>query len=77
MPTRDRIDGEKRDNLERAITAYERGAGVYTLERFPQQYAMTQNNLGNAYRDRLDGEKRDNLERAIACLRARRCGSTP
>jgi len=39
---------------------------VYTFEAFPEDWAMTQNNLAIAYSDRIRGEKAENLERAIA-----------
>ena len=53
-------------NVEIAIAAYEQALGVYTRESFPEDWAMTQNNLGNAYLNRLWGERGENLERAIA-----------
>jgi len=36
-------------NLKRAIRAYKEALKVYTLELYPGQYAMVQNNLANAY----------------------------
>jgi tetratricopeptide (TPR) repeat protein len=57
------------DNLERAIACYEQALQMYTRQAFPQDWAMTQNNLGNAYRDRIWGNRADNLERAIACYK--------
>jgi hypothetical protein len=33
---------------------------------FPEEWAMTQNNLGHAYSNRIRGERADNLEQAIA-----------
>ena len=57
------------DRLERAIACYEQALQIYTRKAFPQDWAMTQNNLGNAYRDRIRGNRADNLERAIACYR--------
>ena len=43
---------------------------VRTREAFPQDWAMTQNNLGNAYRDRIQGSRAENLEAAIKALEA-------
>ncbi|MFB2805240.1 CHAT domain-containing protein, partial [Microcystis sp. BLCC-F209] len=37
-------------------------------DSFPYEWAMTQNNLGNAYSDRIRGEKAENLELAIVAL---------
>ncbi|MGK7874829.1 MAG: CHAT domain-containing protein [Xenococcaceae cyanobacterium] len=55
--------------MEIALAGYQIALTVYTRERFPVQWAMTQNNLGNAYGDRIAGERRENLELAIACYR--------
>ncbi|MFK0733931.1 MAG: CHAT domain-containing protein, partial [Gloeotrichia echinulata HAB0833] len=67
---RDRILGERADNLEKAIAAYQAALEVYTREAFPVEWASTQNNLGTAYRDRILGERADNLEKAIATYSA-------
>ena len=40
---------EKADYMKAAIKTYQKALEVWTLERFPMDYAMTQNNLGNAY----------------------------
>jgi CHAT domain-containing protein len=65
-----RIRGEKADNLERAICAYRKALSVYTPQAFPQEWAMTQNNLGTAYHQRIREEKAENLELAIAAFLA-------
>ena len=41
--------GNRAENLEIAITGYEIALTVFTRERFAIDWAMTQNNLGNAY----------------------------
>ena len=46
----DRINGSRAENLERAIEFYQAALTVYTLEDFPEKWAMTQNNLAAAYR---------------------------
>ncbi|MCG6138905.1 MAG: tetratricopeptide repeat protein [Nostoc sp. LLA-1] len=43
---------------------------VFTQEAFPQEWAETQNNLGNSYRHRIKGDKAENIEIAIACYQA-------
>ncbi len=59
--------GSRRDNLRRAIAAYEQALEHYTPQTAPLDYAMTQNNLGNAYRDLAAVEDRaGNLRRALA-----------
>ncbi|MBE9258762.1 tetratricopeptide repeat protein [Dolichospermum sp. LEGE 00246] len=65
-PYSDRIRGDKAENLEIAIAAYTQALEVYTRTNFPEQWAMTQNNLGIAYGDRIRGDKAENLEYAIA-----------
>nr|MCU0551580.1 CHAT domain-containing protein [Leptolyngbya sp. Prado105] len=60
-----RIRGERADNLERAITTYEQALQVRTRDAFPEDWAVTQNNLAIAYADRIRGERADNLEQAI------------
>ncbi|MEA5562758.1 CHAT domain-containing protein, partial [Planktothrix agardhii] len=62
----DHIRGERAENLERAIKYYEAALKVYTRTAFPENWAMTQNNLATAYSDRIRGERAENLERAIA-----------
>jgi tetratricopeptide (TPR) repeat protein len=62
--------GNKASNMEIAITGYEIALEVYTRNAFPVNWAMTQNNLGNAYSNRILGERADNLELAISAYRA-------
>jgi tetratricopeptide (TPR) repeat protein len=59
--------GNIANNLEITIIAYQIVLTVYTQTAFPQDWAMTQNNLGVAYSDRLVGDKAENIERAIEC----------
>jgi len=61
--------GNKANNLEIEIAGYETVAKVFTRSYFPQDWAMLQNNLGNAYSDRLKGDPAQNLEMAIACFK--------
>ncbi|MEI2583635.1 CHAT domain-containing protein [Scytonema sp. PRP1] len=58
--------GDKASNMEIAIAGYEAVLTVFTRQAFPQQWAMTQNNLAAAYSDRILGEKAQNIEMAIA-----------
>ncbi|MEH1912126.1 CHAT domain-containing protein, partial [Nostoc sp.] len=52
--------------IELAIAAYNQALEVYTRSAFPVNWAMTQNNLGNAYGERIFGERAENIELAIA-----------
>ncbi|MEH2182001.1 CHAT domain-containing protein, partial [Nostoc sp.] len=63
---RDRILGERAENIELAIAAFNQALEVRTLSAFPVNWATTQNNLGNAYRDRILGERAENIKLAIA-----------
>ena len=64
---RNRIRGERAENLESAIACSQEALKVYTFDAFPVDWAMTQNNLANAYLYRIRGERAENLESAIAC----------
>ncbi len=44
-------DGDRAENLRRAIECYEKALRVYTEEHFPQDWAMTQGNMALARRD--------------------------
>jgi len=65
-----RIRGERADNLEKAIAAYEAALMVFTREALPREWATTQNSLANAFVNRIRGERADNLEKAIAAYEA-------
>ena len=58
--------GNQADNIEIAITGYDIVSSVYTRPTYPKNWAMTKNNLGNAYLNRIRGNKADNIEIAIA-----------
>lgn len=52
-------------NREVAIAGYLAISKIFTLEKYPEDWALLQNNLGAAYRNRGRGNKTDNIERAI------------
>jgi CHAT domain-containing protein len=56
-------------NKEIAIAGYKIALNVFTFDAFPKKWAMTQNNLANAYIDRIRGDIAGNLEVAITCYR--------
>ncbi|MEO1376862.1 MAG: hypothetical protein AAFW70_21715 [Cyanobacteria bacterium J06635_10] len=58
------------DNLEIAIAGYEVVNSVFTYANYPEQWAATQYNLGNAYCSRIRGQKAENIEKAIDCFNA-------
>ncbi len=57
--------GNKASNMEIAVASYETVLKVFTREAFPQDWAMTQNNLATAYRNRIKGDIAENIELAI------------
>jgi CHAT domain-containing protein/tetratricopeptide (TPR) repeat protein len=61
----DRIRGERAENIDIAIDHYNQALQVYTREAFPEQWAMTRNNLAIAYTDRIRGERAENIDIAI------------
>lgn len=54
------------ENIARAIRAYEEALRIRTIEKYPVEYAVTQNNLGTAYCCLAEASDREgNLSRAI------------
>ncbi|MFO7092314.1 tetratricopeptide repeat protein, partial [Limnospira platensis] len=62
--------GSRANNLEIAVAAYRAALSVYTRDAFPEDWALTQMNLGFTYKNRIRGERKQNLEEAISCYRA-------
>ncbi len=58
--------GNKGENQERAIAAYQSAVEVTERHGLRVDWAMAQNNLGAAYRKRARGDNADNVEKAIA-----------
>lgn len=61
-------DGDRADNVERAIEALKDALTVRTRERMPAEWARTRSNLANAYSDRIYGDRAENVECTIAGL---------
>ena len=60
------VELEKAEYMKTAIQAYEEALKVTIINRFPMDYAMTQNNIGNAYRTLAEAEsKAENCQKAI------------
>jgi CHAT domain-containing protein len=60
----ERILGDKIQNQERAIAAYQAALQIYTPETYPERWAKTQSDLGNAYR------KLAQIANALTCFEA-------
>ncbi|MGA0197947.1 MAG: CHAT domain-containing protein [Prochlorotrichaceae cyanobacterium] len=54
------------DSLEIAIVGYRLASEIFTQDRYPEQWAITQNNLAIAYSVRIRGDRAENIEQAIA-----------
>ncbi|RQH04289.1 CHAT domain-containing protein [Okeania hirsuta] len=62
---KNRIKGNKADNIESAIKCYQAAWNVYTEPKYPQQWAMIQHYLGLVFYRRIKGNKAGNIELAI------------
>ncbi len=58
--------GNRASNLEIAIIGYELILTIFTPDKFPQDWAKTQNNLGNTYYYKITGNRAENIDAAIA-----------
>ncbi|MCC3584264.1 MULTISPECIES: CHAT domain-containing protein [unclassified Microcoleus] len=65
--------GDRANNLEGAIAFYTAALIVYTRDAFPEDWAMTQNNLAVAYSHRIKGEKAENIEQSMECYQSALC----
>ncbi|MEO1429414.1 MAG: tetratricopeptide repeat protein [Cyanobacteria bacterium J06633_8] len=59
--------GNKADNLEIAIKGYQVALTYFNRDKYPEEWAGTQNNLGNALVERIIGDEADNLDEGIKC----------
>ena len=59
--------GNKAENLEIAIIGYQVALTYFNRENYPEEWAGTQNNLGNALVERITGEETTNLDEGIKC----------
>jgi tetratricopeptide (TPR) repeat protein len=62
--------GDRTANLRQAIECFEAALRVLTEQDFPQDWAMTQNNLGTAWAELPTGDRDANLRRSIECYEA-------
>ena len=61
--------GNRTSNLDIAIIGYELVLNICTRADFPENWAMTQNNLGEAYSNKITGNRAENIDEAIRCFR--------
>ena len=65
-----RIAGDRGENIDRSIQAYDGVLAVYKNAGMTREWASTQNNLGSAYRFRPRGDRADNLQRSAQAYQA-------
>ncbi|MGB3758849.1 MAG: tetratricopeptide repeat protein [Rivularia sp. (in: cyanobacteria)] len=61
--------GNKAENLEIAIIGYQVALTYFNRDKYPEECAGTQNNLGNALVERMTGNSADNLDEGIDCYK--------
>lgn len=59
-----------KENLNKAINAYEEALKVYTLKDYPREYAMLQNNIVNIYAILAGLKMKAGFEKGIPMLSA-------
>ncbi|MQX38732.1 CHAT domain-containing protein [Sinorhizobium meliloti] len=62
-----RITGDRADNLEGAIVAYDEAARLLRADAMRVERARAEYRLGLVFEDRLQGKRSDNIEQAIRC----------
>jgi hypothetical protein len=62
-----RIAGDRRANIDKAIACYQDALAVRTHDANAVAWATTVMNLGNAIVDRIGGGREEIIDRAIAC----------
>ena len=62
--------GNRRLNMEQAITAYRLALTVITQLAMPVEWAETMHTLAVAYSERIDGDRSENIEQAIIAYQA-------
>ncbi len=60
-----RVAGDRRGNIEQAISYYQEALSVLNRDLLLEQWAAVQHAMGEAYTERIAGETKDNLEQAI------------
>ncbi|HEX3654863.1 MAG TPA: DUF4062 domain-containing protein [Pirellulales bacterium] len=62
--------GDKAENVQKAIAAYQAALGIYTEDTYPDEWAWTQDNLGLAWSELPTGSKAENMQKAITAFEA-------
>ena len=62
----DRIEGDRKENLEIAINCCNAALEAFTTKNNPKEYGMALLSAGSAYIDRIEGDRKENLETAFS-----------
>ncbi|MBD2431035.1 CHAT domain-containing protein [Fischerella sp. FACHB-380] len=60
-----RIQGERGENIEKAINCFNKELEIHTQNHYPQEWLKVKNDLGVAYSDRIQGDHSENIKQAI------------
>ncbi|WP_315789667.1 tetratricopeptide repeat protein [Fischerella sp. JS2] len=60
-----RIQGEREENLEKAINCLKKELEIHTQNHHPQEWLKVKNDLGVAYSDRIQGKHSENIKQAL------------
>lgn len=64
----ERHEGDRSENLEKAIALSQEALRVIRVESLPLEWSSIMENLGIAYSQRWKGDRAENLERSIDCF---------
>ena len=53
------------ENLNKVLELYTEALTVFSIEKYPEDWAMTKAGIGLAYAEKGDGEKKENISKAI------------
>ena len=65
----ERVQGNRAQNIEKAINAYQQVLTIRTREAMPIEWAQANYNLAITYTERIQGDRAQNIENAIAAYR--------
>ena len=67
---KDRMSGNKSENIEKSIMTFEQALQLLSIQDTPVQWGAVVMNLSTAYQVRIEGDRSDNRERAIELCKA-------
>src|SRR5579862_8849163 len=67
---KDKTDGDRRENLEKAMACFKASLEIYAPSTFPENWAQVQHYLGVCYRMLPDGNRQTQLKMALHYFQA-------